>query len=112
MAGEGPRATHGAERPWKVIFPSDSEPAVLDLKRAGGAALKSEHGVDVVMEEIVVGDSSGNGAAELAAREVKAKVRAVRSEVDRLHGVEIKSDSPALTWLVEHAANTINIGRR
>jgi hypothetical protein len=34
----------------------------------------------------------------------------VRSEVDRLHGVDIKSDSPVLTWLVEHAANAIKIG--
>ncbi len=74
--------------------------------------MKSEHGVDAVMEESAVGDSSGNGAAELAFREVKAKVRTLRSEVDRLHGLEIKSDSPVVTWLVEHAVNTINIGRR
>ncbi len=36
----------------------------------------------------------------------------MRSEVDRLHGVEIKSDSPVLILLVEHAASTFNIGRR
>ncbi len=53
------------------------------MKRAVGTTLKSEHGVGVVMEEQAVGDSSCNGAAELAVREVKAKVRTLRSVVDR-----------------------------
>ena len=74
--------------------------------------MKSEHGAGVVMKESTVGASSGNGAAELAVREVKATVRTLRPEVDRLHGVEIMSDRTVLTWLVEHAANAVNIGRR
>ena len=81
----------------RTIFRSDSEAPILALKRAVGATLKSEHCEDVVMEESAVGDSSGNGSAELAVREVKAKVRTLRPEVDRLHGVEIMSDRTVLT---------------
>ncbi len=53
----------------RIIFRSDNEAPILALKRAVGATSKSEHGVDVVMEKSAVGDSSGNGAAELAVRE-------------------------------------------
>jgi hypothetical protein len=68
--------------------------------------------MEVILEESAVGDSSGNGNAEMAVREVKAKTRSLRHQAEKLHGVEVGSDSPLVTWMVEYAANTINIGRR
>ena len=64
------------------------------------------------MEESAVGDSQGNGLAEHAVREVKAKVRTVCLQTKELHGTEIKADHPCLPWLVEYAAMSINVGRR
>ena len=50
----------------RVILKSDSEPAILALKRSAAAKLRSEHGIEVQMEESPVADSQANGVAERA----------------------------------------------
>ncbi|CAK0847058.1 unnamed protein product [Prorocentrum cordatum] len=69
-----------------------------------GAKLKEEHGIETVPEESAVGGSQGNGLAEHAAREVKAKVRTARAQVGDLHGVSIGVEHLVTPWMVEVAA--------
>ncbi|CAK0805864.1 unnamed protein product, partial [Prorocentrum cordatum] len=96
----------------RFVFRSDGGAPLVALKTRVGAKLKKEHGVETVPEESAVGDSQGNGLAEHAAREVKAKVRAARAQVDDLHGVSIGVEHPVTLWMVEFAAMSINLGRR
>ncbi|CAK0826820.1 unnamed protein product [Prorocentrum cordatum] len=85
----------------RFVFRSDGEAPLVALKTRIGAKLKEECGIETVPEESAVGDSQGNGLAEHAVREVKAKVRTVRAQVGDLHGVSIG-----------FAAMSINLGRR
>ena len=59
-----------------------------------------------------MGDSSSNGLAEHAVREVKAKARSLAQGLKRLLGQELEPTHPVVTWLIHWAAMTINIGRR
>ncbi|CAK0792782.1 unnamed protein product, partial [Prorocentrum cordatum] len=117
----------GAQHPWpakswarrlvsaghkRFVFRSDGEAPLVALKTRIGAKLKEEYGIETVPEESAVGDSQGNGLAEHAVREVKAKVRTARAQVGDLHGVSIGVEHPATPWMVEFAAMSINLGRR
>ncbi|CAK0843605.1 unnamed protein product [Prorocentrum cordatum] len=117
----------GAQHPWpakswsrrlasaghkRFVFRSDGEAPLVALKTRIGAKLKEECGIETVPEESAVGDSQGNGLAEHAVREVKAKARAARAQVDDLHGVSIGVEHPVTPWMVEFAAMSINLGRR
>ena len=68
--------------------------------------------MEVISEESAVGDSQGNGLAEHAVRECKAKTRTLKLQTEELLGVAIGSSSSCLPWLVRHAAALINRGRR
>ncbi|CAK0826156.1 unnamed protein product [Prorocentrum cordatum] len=117
----------GAQHPWpakswsrrlasaghkRFVFRSDGEAPLVALKTRIGAKLKEEYGIETVPEGSAVGDSQGNGLAEHAAREVKAKARTARAQVDDLHGVNIGVEHPVTPWMVEFAAMSINLGRR
>ena len=65
----------------RYIFMSDGEPAILDYKRAVARHVAEQSGVEAVMENTSKGDSSGNGLAELAVKEVKAKTRTMAHAV-------------------------------
>ncbi|CAK0856358.1 unnamed protein product [Prorocentrum cordatum] len=96
----------------RFVFRSDGEAPLVTLKTRIGAKLKEECGIETVPEESAVGDSQGNGLAKHAVREVKAKVRTVRAQVDDLHGVSIGVEHPVTPWMVEFAGMSINLGRR
>ncbi|CAK0876009.1 unnamed protein product [Prorocentrum cordatum] len=96
----------------RFVFRSGGEAPLVALKTRIGAKLKQEYGIETVPEESAVGDSQGNGLAEHAVREVKAKARAARAQVGDLHGVSIGVEHPATPWMVEFAAMSINLGRR
>ncbi|CAK0851548.1 unnamed protein product, partial [Prorocentrum cordatum] len=96
----------------RFVFRLDGEAPLVALKTRIGAKLKEEYGIETVPEESAVGDSQGNGLAEHAVREIKAKARTVRAQVDDLHGVSIGVEHPVTPWMVEFAAMSINLGRR
>ncbi|CAK0888783.1 unnamed protein product [Prorocentrum cordatum] len=83
----------------RFVFRSDGEAPLVALKTRIGAKLKEECGIENVPEESAVGNSQGNGLAEHAVREVKAKVRTVRAQVDDLHGVSIGVEHPVTPWM-------------
>ena len=56
-------------------------------------------------------DSAGNGLAEGAVKEVKAKTRTMRFALEENLGCKVDDDHPALACLVEWAAASVNIAR-
>eukprot|EP00971_Amphidinium_carterae_P265645 5270115-Amphidinium_carterae.1 len=66
------------------------------------------------MSESSRSDSSGNGLAEHAVRELKAKTRGLRLQVEELHGITLCASDAIVVWTVLFAASAmvINIGRR
>eukprot|EP00971_Amphidinium_carterae_P275602 5468716-Amphidinium_carterae.1 len=64
------------------------------------------------MSEASKGDSSGNGLAEHSVRELKAKTRGLRLQVEELHDITLVHSDAIVVWMVLFAAMIINIGRR
>eukprot|EP00971_Amphidinium_carterae_P280453 5567632-Amphidinium_carterae.1 len=65
------------------------------------------------MSESSRSDSSGNGLAEHdAVRELKAKTRGLRLQVEELHSITLCASDAIVVWMVLFAAMVINIGRR
>eukprot|EP00971_Amphidinium_carterae_P231904 4602372-Amphidinium_carterae.1 len=61
------------------------------------------------MSEASKGDSSGNGLAEHAVREIKAKTRGLRLQVEAMHNVTLVQTDAIVVWMVLFASMIINI---
>ena len=96
----------------RVCLRSDTEASMIALRRAVALQLTARFGIAVVPEGASVGDSSGNGLAEHAVREIKAKTRSLAHAVVRLLGARLPVNHAALPWLVAWSVMTINMGRR
>ena len=91
---------------WKrQVVRSDNESPLLALLRAASASLP---GVEVVEKTCPEGDSAANGLAEVAVREVKCQVRAVRSQLEERLGQRLDVKDPLYSWIPRHSANCIN----
>jgi hypothetical protein len=96
----------------RYVFQSDGESSIVDLKRAVARQLAEQTGAECIPETSSKGDSSGNGLAEAAVKEIKAKVRTLVHAVRELHGTSLKADHVALPWIVQYAAAIMNRARR
>ena len=96
----------------RYVYMSEGEPAILDLKRAVAKQLLEWTGSECVPEMASKGDSAGNGLAELAVKEIKAKVRTLAHAVRLLHGVAVDERHVAIPWLIQYAAALMNRSRR
>ncbi len=88
----------------KIIWKSDQEPAILRLRDA----VKNESELEIIPEEVPVGESQGNGEVEGAIKLVKGTVRSMRLALQSKYGVLIKGDHPIVGWMVSEAAESIN----
>ena len=117
----------GAGHPWAVlelarqmslaghrryVFLSDGEPAILDYSRTVAKQLAKLTDAECAPETSSKGDSACNGLAELAVKEVKAKVRTLAYAVQVLHGIKLHPGHVAVPWLVQYAAALMNRARR
>ena len=66
-------------------------------------------GVQVDLEESIVGGSQGSGLAERAFREETAKIRMLKKQVEEMHKEKLEVDFLIDLWLVEFAATSINL---
>ena len=96
----------------KVIVRSDGEPAIVALKRAAGNAFILDTGRELLEEVVRRGESQGNGLAEGAVKEVKAKVRTIRFNFEESLGKPVPDDHVVLAWLVLWAVASVNLGRK
>ena len=99
--------------PWtRFTLKSDQEPAIMALKTAAARLVQAATGKEVVLEESPVSDSSANGLAENAVKEVKGVIRSLRWAFDELHGIKLDVQSPVLPWMVRHAGSMMSRARR
>ena len=93
-----------------VIVPSDGEPALLAHVRAARAMtmVADVPLLESVREQVSKEQSPGNGLAEGAVKELKAKIRTLRHSTEMGLGRRIPETHDSLAWLVTHAAATTN----
>ena len=93
----------------RVIFQSDGEPAIVALSEAATLALP---GVEVVPQHSAPDDHMANGEAESGVRELKRKIRAMRTAFEERSHRKLSSSHPLLAWLPRHAANVLTRYRK
>ena len=93
----------------RVVFMSDSEPALVKLKVQTAEYLKN---VEVIQRTSPVGDHKSNGNAEVAVRELKKQMRAIRIALEQKLCCKLNDTNPVLAWMAPFAAHTINCYRR
>ncbi len=91
----------------KIVMKSDSEPAILALKEA----VRRESDVEIVMEEVPVGDHQANGLAENAAKNVQGQIRVIKDALESRCGRRVDGESQVAPWTVMQAASVVNRGR-
>ncbi len=92
----------------KIIRKSDNEPAILALKEA----VRRESDVEIVMEEVPVGDHQANGLVGNAVKNVQGKFRVIQDALESRRGRRVDGEHPAVPWMVTHAASVVNRGRK
>ncbi len=80
----------------KVVIKSDNEPAIFSLKDLA----RKETDVEVVMEEVPVGDRAANGVAEKAVKNAQGQFRVLKDALEARLGARIQGDHVAVPWLV------------
>ena len=75
----------------RVVFMSDSEPALVKLKEETAARLKN---VEVIQRTSPVGDHRSNGNAEVAVREIKKQMRTIRIALEQKLGCKLSDTNP------------------
>ena len=92
----------------RVVVRSDGEALLADVRAARAMTVESDVPLETVQEQVSKEQSPGNGLAEGAVKELKAKIRTLRHSTEMGLGRRIPETHDSLAWLVTHAAATIN----
>ena len=92
----------------RIVMRSDNEPAILALKEA----VRRETDVDVILEEVPVGDHQANGIVENAVKQVRWQFRVLKGTLDTRYNERIGEEHCAVPWLVIHAGSVISRMRK
>lgn len=92
----------------KVILRSDNEPAILALKEA----VRRETDVEIVSEEVPVGDHQANGSIENAVKQVQGQFRAIKDAFETSYRTKLTEESPMIPWTVMHSGSVISRVRK
>jgi len=92
----------GAKGP--IVLKCDQEPALMDLCKS----VKKRRTEATHLETARTHDSQSNGRAERAVQSVEGMTRTLKIALEARIGKEIPCEHPVMTWIVEHAAETIN----
>ena len=88
----------------KVTIKSDQERAIIAMREE----IKRHTWVEIVDEKSKAYDSQSNGQAENAVQIVEKQFRTLRDSFETRIGSRLSSCHPFISYLVEHAAKTIN----
>ena len=88
----------------EIIFKSDQENSIKALKQA----VKESTEVRIKMEESPVAEHQSNGSVESAMNQIKGQFRTMKDALDTRYNCRHAGDHPAIPWLIEHAADTLN----
>ncbi len=92
----------------KIIMKSDNEPAILALKED----VRRESDVEIVMEEVPVGDHEANGLAENAVKNVQGQFRVIKDALESGHGRRVDGEHPVGPGMVMHAESVVDRSRK
>ena len=95
----------------RIVARSDNERSLLKLLEV---CSDNVPGIEWIPKTCPEGDSQANGGAEVAVREIKDQIRAVRSLLETKLGEKLPENADILAWLPRYCANVINryrIGR-
>ena len=92
----------------RVVVRSDGEPALKTHIDGARNLLALNCETQMLREVVSKGQSPGNGLAEGAVKEIKAKVRTFRFELEARFGRPILDTHDSLAWLAMWAATSIN----
>ena len=92
----------------RIVLRSDNEPAILALKEA----VRRESNVEIVMEEVPVGDHQANGLVESAIKSVQGQFRVIKDALESRTNEKLHGEHPAVPWMVMHASSIRNRGRK
>ena len=96
----------------RVVVRSDGEQALLAHVRAARAiTMVADVPLESGHEQVSKEQSPGNGLAEGAVKELKAKIRILRHSTEMGLGRRIPETHDSLAWLASHTAATINLFR-
>ena len=84
----------------RLILKSDNEPALLALK----TAVKKESGIDIIFQEVAVGDHAANGMAEAGVREIAKECRVIKACLEHRLGSKLHAKHPLLAPIPAYAA--------
>ena len=84
----------------RLVLKSDNENSIKSLKEAVKKGIKT---VEIVLEESKTGDSQANGACEVAVRETKRQIKAMKSSLEEKLGIQVRDRHPILAWVGRHA---------
>ncbi len=87
-----------------IIFKSDNEPAILDLKAVSSQILRNKHGMTVIEEQSPVEDHQANGVVERAVQEFGGMARTLNDQLIFNYKWAPPTNHPIYAWLINHAS--------
>ncbi|CAK9063829.1 Uncharacterized protein SCF082_LOCUS32984 [Durusdinium trenchii] len=93
----------------RLVHMSDNKPALMALKTSVSASLPD---IEIVNKNSPVGDHQANGSIEVAIRELKRQMRALRLSLERKLNMSLPNDHPLTSWIAIFAAESINVYRK
>ncbi len=88
----------------RIVLRSNQENAIEELVKEA----EKRTAVEIVHKESPVGEAQSNAMVERAVQEVQRQTRIMKSGLERRLGMKLRREHSISTWLVTHAANTIN----
>ena len=85
----------------KIIFGSDQEPAITSIHEC-----LRVRGIQILPEESPIGDHERT--AERTVQEIEDAVKVVKDSLEEMLDVQIPTDHPVMSWMVEYAADCLN----
>ncbi len=92
----------------KIIRKSYNKPAVLALKEA----VRREIDVEIVTEEVPVGNHQAKWLVDVAINKAQAQFRVIKDALESRHGRRVDGEHPVVPWMVMHAALVASRSRK
>ena len=88
----------------RISMKTDQEPALIALT----SAVIRERQDETLLEHSAVADSASNGVVEKGVQQIEQQLRVLKFCLQDRIGASIPSTSPIMSWLIPHAADSLN----
>ena len=95
-----------------LILKTDGERAIVRLLKESLKRIKTDVADQASFEHPPPYDSRSNGSIENALKQVQGHLRTLKLSVEKRFGKTVPNDHAVVSWLVEHAAWLLTVGKR